>query len=132
MCSIPDKILCCVIIPTILNPDTIDDITIDKPVIAESSIDRHYTDISIKKILTGDELKINDKNYSVKDKNGNFFYLGKLIKKSKRFHPNNPDMKSKHDAIYEFQYMPSYKNMISDVFQTSMDIFYCSKIFYEI
>lgn len=49
MYNIQDKNLCCVIIPTILNPVSIDDTTIDKPVVPESSIDRHYTDISKKK-----------------------------------------------------------------------------------
>ena len=33
--------------------------------------------------LTGDELTLNDKSYSIKDKNGNDFNLGKLLKRAK-------------------------------------------------
>ncbi len=35
--------------------------------------------------LTGDELTLNDKSYSIKDSNGNDFYLGKLITREKWF-----------------------------------------------
>jgi len=37
--------------------------------------------------LTGDELTLNDKSYSIKDKNGNDFNLGKLIKREKTYSP---------------------------------------------
>ncbi len=38
-------------------------------------------------MLTGDELTLNDKSYSIKDRNGNDYYLGKLIAREKLFNP---------------------------------------------
>jgi hypothetical protein len=61
--------------------------------------------------LTGDELTLNDKSYSIKDRNGNDFYLGKLIarEKSYNYYKNRYSIRNN---IFQFENMPdkeSYK-----------------------
>ncbi len=56
-------------------------------------------------MLTGDELTLNDKSYSIKDRNGNDFYLGKLLVREKLFDP----WKSRYSIrnnIFQFENMP--------------------------
>jgi len=55
--------------------------------------------------LTGDELTLNEKSYSIKDKNGNDFNLGKLLKRDKTFNPSH-DSESLYNDIFVFGNMP--------------------------
>jgi hypothetical protein len=52
--------------------------------------------------LTGDELTLNDKSYSIKDRNGNDFYLGKLITREKWFNPSHGSY-SNYNDIFQFE-----------------------------
>jgi hypothetical protein len=55
--------------------------------------------------LTGDELTLNDKSYSIKDKNGNDFNLGKLLKREKEYSSFH-ETYSSYNNIFEFENMP--------------------------
>ena len=55
--------------------------------------------------LTGDQLTLNHKTYSIKDKDGNDFYLGKLLKREKSYHPYL-EMYSQNNADFRFENMP--------------------------
>jgi hypothetical protein len=55
--------------------------------------------------LKGDELTLNDKSYSIKDKNGNDFILGKLIERRKYYSPFH-EAYSSYNNIFKFENMP--------------------------
>jgi len=64
--------------------------------------------------LTGDELTLNDKSYSIKDINGIDFNLGKLLKREKTyclFH----QAYSLYSNKFEFENMPNKKIVPSGV-----------------
>jgi hypothetical protein len=56
--------------------------------------------------LTGDELTLNNKEYSIKDKNGNIFYLGKLLKREKTYSLYH-EKYSINNYRFEFEKMPT-------------------------
>lgn len=60
--------------------------------------------------LTGNELTLNDKSYSIKDKNGNDFHLGKLLKREKAYSPFHESY-SLDNNIFEFENAPD-KNLV--------------------
>jgi hypothetical protein len=70
--------------------------------------------------LTGDELTLNDKSYSITDKNGNEFNLGKLIKREKFYSPFHESYSS-YNNIFEFENMPDKSlvpNGVTDYYKT--------------
>jgi hypothetical protein len=60
------------------------------------------------KLLTGDELTINDKCYLIKYNNGCVFYLGKLLKREKSY-SYFYETYSNYNNIFEFENMPDKK-----------------------
>jgi len=75
--------------------------------------------------LTGDELTLNDKSYSIKYKNGNDFNLGKLIRREKSYSPFHESY-SIYNNIFVFENKPDM-SLVPD----SVDVFHNKKIFYE-
>jgi len=73
------------------------------------------SDIIIKdEMITGDNLTINNKCYSIKDDNGKNYYLGKLLKREKlysKFH----DAYSMYNNYFEFENMPKDKKVYQDI-----------------
>jgi hypothetical protein len=63
--------------------------------------------------LTGDELTLNDKSYSMKYKNGDYFYLGKLLKRGKTYSPFH-DSHSLYNNIFVFENMPDKSLVLYD------------------
>jgi hypothetical protein len=55
--------------------------------------------------LTGDELTLNDKSYSIKDKNGKDFNLGKLLKREKTYSPFHESY-SLYNNVFQFENVP--------------------------
>jgi len=55
--------------------------------------------------LTGDELTLNDKSYTIVDKNGNEYNLGKLVKRERFYSPFHESY-SLNNNIFEFENMP--------------------------
>jgi hypothetical protein len=76
--------------------------------------------------LTGDELTLNDKSYSITDKNGNEFNLGKLIKREKTYSPFHESYSS-YNNIFEFENMPD-KSLVPD----GVNGYYNTKKFNEV
>jgi len=76
--------------------------------------------------LTGDELTINDKSYSIKYKNGNEFILGKLLNRSKFVDPFH-GTESSYNNIFKFENTPD-KNLVP----YGMDSYYSTKMFNEV
>ena len=77
--------------------------------------------------LTGDELSLNNKKYCVKDKYGNYFYLGKLLKREKSYSPFHRLCYSLYNNIFLFENMPN-KNLLP----VSVENYYNKKIFFEV
>lgn len=76
--------------------------------------------------LTGDELTLNDKSYTMKDRNGNDFFLGKLIKREKSYHPF---LQTYSDNNRSFK----FEHMLEDrYFYDTLDNCYNKKIFDEV
>lgn len=76
--------------------------------------------------LTGDELTLNDKSYTMKDKNGNDFFLGKLIKREKSY--SEPfAMYSEYNNLFKFEHMKEDRDFLS-----KLDTCYNAKIFDEV
>ena len=73
--------------------------------------------------LTGNELTLNNKSYSIKDKNGNDFYLGKLLKREKAFSPFQESY-SLYNNIFEFENPPD-----KDFVPAGVNHYYNTKIF---
>jgi hypothetical protein len=55
--------------------------------------------------LTGDELTVDDESYSILDKNGNAFFLGKLLKREKSF-SHFHEAYSSYNNVFIFENMP--------------------------
>jgi hypothetical protein len=76
--------------------------------------------------LTGDELTLNDKSYSIKDKNGNDFNLGRLLERKKaycHFHGSY----SLYNNYFKFENMPPRSLVLC-----SVDDYHNTKMFNEI
>ena len=56
--------------------------------------------------LTGDELTLNERSYSIKNIKGEYFYLGKLLQRSKSYSPFHDQM-SLYNNSFTFEYMPN-------------------------
>jgi len=76
--------------------------------------------------LTGDELTLNDKSYLIKDKNGNDFTLGKLLKREKTYSPFH-ETYSLYNNFFEFENMPD-KNLVPH----GVNSYYNTKMFNEV
>jgi hypothetical protein len=76
--------------------------------------------------LTGDELTLNDKSYSIKDKNGNDFNLGKLLKRDKTYSPFHESY-SLYNNIFEFENKPD-KSLVP----AGVNGYYNTKMFNEV
>ena len=76
--------------------------------------------------LTGDELTVNDKSYAIKDKNGNNFILGKLLRRDKaysQFHETH----SLYNNSFECENMPDKISLPHGV-----NNYYNAKMFIEV
>ena len=58
-------------------------------------------------LLTGDQLNINSYSYSICDKNGDVFFLGKLLKREKAYSPFH-EAYSLYNNVFVFEHMPSF------------------------
>ena len=76
--------------------------------------------------LAGDELTLNDKSYSIKDKNGNDFNLGKLLKREKLYSPFH-EAYSSYNNSFKFENMPD-KSLVPD----GVNGYYNTKMFNEV
>ena len=76
--------------------------------------------------LTGNELTLNDKSYSIKDKNGNDFNLGKLLKREKTYSQFH-ESQSLYNNIFEFENMPD-KSLVP----AGVNGYYNTKMFNEV
>lgn len=76
--------------------------------------------------LTGDELTLNDKSYSIKDKNGNDFNLGKLLKREKTYSPFHESY-SLYNNVFEFENTPD-KSLVP----AGVNDYYNTKMFNEV
>jgi len=75
--------------------------------------------------LTGDELTLNDKSYSIQYNNGEQFNLGKLLKRAKFYSPFHGSY-SLYNTIFEFE-----NNPIMDFVPCGIEMFHNKKMFYE-
>ena len=57
-------------------------------------------------LLTGDQLNINGDSYSIRDKTGEVFFLGKLLKREKSYSPFH-EAHSLYNNVFEFEHMPT-------------------------
>jgi len=76
--------------------------------------------------LTGDELTLNDKSYSIKDKNGNDFNLGRLLERKKAYSPFHESYSS-YNNCFKFENMPPRSLVLGGV-----DAYYNTKKFNEV
>jgi len=74
--------------------------------------------------LTGDELTINEKSYTIQYKNGETFFVGKLLKREKFFSPFH-GCYSLYNTIFEFEQKPDMNLVLH-----SLDAFHNQKMFY--
>lgn len=73
--------------------------------------------------LTGDQLTLHDTSYSIKDKNGSDFILGKLLKREKAYCPFHESY-SLNNNIFVFENMPDER-----LFPNGVHGYYNTKIF---
>jgi hypothetical protein len=73
--------------------------------------------------LTGDQLTLHDKSYSIKDKNGNDFILGKLLKRDKSYSPFH-EAYSLNNNTFVFENMPDER-----LFPNGINGYHNTKIF---
>lgn len=76
--------------------------------------------------LTGNELTINDKSYSIKDKDGKNFILGKLLKREAFCDPFHGSCSSWNN-VFVFENMPD-KSLVPD----GVSSYYNTKKFNEV
>jgi len=73
--------------------------------------------------LTGDQLTLHDISYSIKDRNGSDFILGKLLKREKAYSPFHESY-SLNNNIFVFENMPD-----EHLFPNGVDGYHNTKIF---